>query len=461
MPTAAIFDLDRTLIPRSSGQVYQRHLGHDGSTTRSVTSVFYRFFDLIGESALVMQFARFAPRAVRGRTVASVRDAASSAAAELIDDVPSFARSLIEEHRHGGRRLAIATTTPTVLVEPLAELLGFDSVIATEWEVHEGTFTGRVAGDLVWARGKLEAVANWASANDVDLDDSYAYSDSVFDTPLLGAVGHPTAVNPDPRLAAYATARRWPIRFLDVPEGVMKIAGREAQELLRPLLRPEFVPNARFDLSGLDNIPSDGPAIIVANHRSYFDAPTMSLTLARAGRTARFLGKKELFDMTIVGQTLRSLGGIEVDRGSGDDEPLEAAISAIGNGEAVALFPQGTIPRGEAFFDPRLKGRWGAARLAHATRAPVIPVGLWGTEVVWPRNARTPRIDLLDRPAVRVSVGEPLDLKYRSLKTDTERIMGGIIDQLPAEARLRHTPTEEELARTYPPGVTEHPGDDG
>ena len=72
----------------------------------------------------------------------------------------------------------------------------------------------------------------------------------------------------------------------------------------------------------------------------------------------------------------------------------------------VALMPQGTIPRGKAFFDPKLKGRWGAARLAAMTNAPVIPIGLWGTEKVWPRSARFPNVlNVVDPPVVTIRVG--------------------------------------------------------
>ncbi len=78
----------------------------------------------------------------------------------------------------------------------------------------------------------------------------------------------------------------------------------------------------------------------------------------------RFLGKKEVFDAPVVGSIVTALGGIRVERGSGSDEPLRAAADALTAGEAVALMPQGTIPRGRAFFEPELKGRWGAAKLA-------------------------------------------------------------------------------------------------
>ena len=113
-----------------------------------------------------------------------------------------------------------------------------------------------------------------------------------------------------------------------------------------------------------------------------------------------------------------------------------------------------TIPRGELFFDPDLKGKWGAARLAAMTRAPVIPVGLWGTEKVWPRNARVPNVtNLAHPPNIRVRVGRPVELSYADdAQVDTDRIMAAIMALLPPESRERHEPTAEELARTLPPG---------
>jgi putative phosphoserine phosphatase/1-acylglycerol-3-phosphate O-acyltransferase len=134
----------------------------------------------------------------------------------------------------------------------------------------------------------------------------------------------------------------------------------------------------------------------------------MGLLIAKAGRSLRGLGKKEVFDVPIVGLLAKGSGGIRVDRGTGSDEPLEAAITAIKGGELLMLAPEGTIPRGPAFFDPKLKGRWGAAKLAAATRAPVIPVGLWGTEKVWPRSERLPRFSLSERPLVTATAGRSI-----------------------------------------------------
>ena len=133
--------------------------------------------------------------------------------------------------------------------------------------------------------------------------------------------------------------------------------------------------------------------------------------------------------------------------------PLDEAARALQAGELVALMPQGTIPRGRAFFDPVLKGRTGAARLAAASRAPVVPVGMWGTEKVWPRSASMPHLlSLANPPTVRIRVGEPVELQYRSPAADTKRIMEAISDLLPPEAHVPHEPTEDELRATYPGG---------
>jgi putative phosphoserine phosphatase/1-acylglycerol-3-phosphate O-acyltransferase len=262
-------------------------------------------------------------------------------------------------------------------------------------------------------------------------------------------------VNPDPSMVLVATLRRWPITNLDVSPGVIKVpvVGVELQQLAAQFARPALMPYVRFDIAGIGHIPREGPAIVVGNHRSYFDIAAMSVTVARSGRTVRFLGKKEVFDAPVVGQLAAAMGGIRVDRGTGSDEPLEAAANALAGGELVAVMPQGTIPRGPAFFDPVLKGRRGAARLAQLSGAPVIPVGLWGTERVWPRSSRLPNVfNVTDPPTVRIRVGKPVKLARKSPRADTEKIMAAITKQLPAAARRPYEPTADELAATYPPG---------
>jgi putative phosphoserine phosphatase/1-acylglycerol-3-phosphate O-acyltransferase len=465
---AAFFDLDRTLLSGASGPVLSEAMRAAGLVSRSIPGerFVYGLFNTIGETLPGMALARQAATLARGRSRAAVQGAAEAAAGVLVDMIQPFAAPLFAEHRGDGRLLVLATTTPYDLVKPLADALGFDDVVATRYGVNDdGTYNGSLDGNFVWAAGKLSAVRQWAHDHGVDLRESWFYSDSVYDTPLLSAVGHPVVVNPDPRMVFMALLRRWPIVHLDVPPGVPKlpIVGIEPQQVVLAFARPELIPFAKFDVAGTEHIPSTGPVILCGNHRSYFDPCAVGVTLAKAGRTARFLGKKEVFDAPVVGQFARAFGGIRVDRGTGSDDPLKEAAVALEAGQVVAIMPQGTIPRGPAFFDPVLKGRWGAARLAQLTKAPVIPLGLWGTEKVWPRSSKLLDVTtILHPPTVQVRVGPPVDLKHRSLERDTERIMEAIVELLPREARQRHEPTPEELAKTYPNGRAPGPaGENG
>jgi putative phosphoserine phosphatase/1-acylglycerol-3-phosphate O-acyltransferase len=453
---AAFFDLDRTLLRGASGPLIGEALEAAG-LTRSLPGqgLLYRVYNVVGETLPSMALARGAALAAKGWSRDAVRQAGEKAAEKLEELVTPFARPLLDEHRKAGRPVVLATTTPYDLVQPLAERLGFDDVVATRYAADDdGSYTGGLEGEFVWARGKLGAVRRWADDHGIDLAQSYAYSDSVYDMPLLGAVGHPHAVNPDPRLRALATLRRWPVIHLDVPPGVPKLLGVEPADVARLFARPELMPYARFDLQGIDGIPEHGPAIVVANHRSYFDTAALGLTVMRSGRSPRFLGKKEVFDAPIVGPAARAMGGIRVERGTGSSEPLREAARALEAGELVALMPQGTIPRGRAFFDPVLHGKTGAARLAAMTRAPVIPVGIWGTEEVWPRRERVPRVwNVLHPPLVTTRVGRPVEgLGYRDPHADTEVIMQALVDLLPPEARQRREPTADEIELATPPG---------
>jgi putative phosphoserine phosphatase/1-acylglycerol-3-phosphate O-acyltransferase len=457
MAKSAVFiDLDRTLLCRASGQALNRALMDEGVLPqgRSLPGdrMLYAVNHRLGENLFSMGLVRAAARVAKGWSQPRVQAAGKRAVADLTELVAPFAAQHLEAFRAEGHLLVLATTTPVDMITPFAEAMGFDAVIATVYETKDERYTGRLYDGFVWGTGKLKAVRAWCREEGIDLDDCHACSDSVFDTPLLASVGWPHAVNPDPSLTVIATARRWPIEHWDRPPGVPSVMGLEPYHLLRLFVRPSSFPYARFDITGIDNIPPKGPVLLAANHRSYFDVAALALLAARVGRPVRFLGKKEIFDAPVVGTIARALGGISVDRGSGSDQPLHEAEAALRAGEIVVVLPQGTIPRGAAFFDPVLKGRTGTARLAASTGAVVVPVGLWGTEKVWPRSARTPDFTLVRRPPkVTVRVGRPLSLSRTDAVADTSTIMAAITDLLPEESHVAHEPTAEELARTNPP----------
>lgn len=459
------FDLDRTLLSGASGLVLSTAMRAEGLFEGRISlpgeRFFYGMYEAVGESLPFMAMVRAAVRFVKGWPVASVRRAGELAAPQLLELLQPYAPSVMAEHRREGRRLVLATTSPLDLVEPFARMVGIDDVVATRYDAAEGRYTGRIDGDFVWGVGKLAAVRRFAAEHGIELDDSYAYSDSFFDVPLLSSVGHPVAVQPDPTLRLAATLARWPIEHWDRPPGVPKMVGLEPYHMLRPFVRPESFPYARFDIAGVEHIPARGPVLLAANHRSYFDVVALALVAARHGRPIRFLGKKELFDAPLIGPLARSLGGISVDRKGEPARALAEARRTLEAGEPVMILPQGTIPRGRDFFDPVLRGKTGCARLAAETGAPVVPIGVWGTEQVWPRSARLPTVStVLHPPTVRIRVGTPIDVSdvaRRDPASATELIMSAISAELPLAARTRHEPTAEELARAVPPGHRPEP----
>ncbi len=457
MSSGAVFvDLDRTLIRSASGPVFHRAMEAEGvlAPGRHLPGdgLMYSFYNRFGESVPFIGLARATAVVMRNRSAEATRRAGKRAVEALVDLVQPWALEVLAAHKEQGRPLVLATTSPADLVSPLADALGFDAVIATRYLEREGRYTGHLDGGFVWGWGKRAAAGRWADDNDVDLADSHAYSDSVFDLPLFHSVGYPHPVNADPRLVAVAVARRWPLEYWDRAPGIPSVVGLEPYHLARPFFRPEAFPYARFDLEGLEHIPATGPVLLASNHRSYFDVAAIGLVAARLNRPVRFLAKQEVFDAPVVGRLARALGGIQVDRGSGSSDPMRRAAAALRAGEVVIVLPQGTIPRGEAFFDPVLIGRTGTARLAAETGAPVVPVGLWGTERVWPRSSRVPNVTALAHPPrVTINVGPPVTLGLADAVVDTATLMEAIVDLLPEEARVGQAPTDEELARTRPP----------
>jgi phosphoserine phosphatase len=117
---------------------------------------------------------------------------------------------LIEQHHAAGRDVVIVSSSGAEVVEPIGELLGADRVIATRMVVADGKYTGEIA-EYAYGPYKATAIEALAAAEGYDLAACYGYSDSITDEPLLAAVGHPHAVNPDKALRRVATERGWPV----------------------------------------------------------------------------------------------------------------------------------------------------------------------------------------------------------------------------------------------------------
>ena len=458
---AAFFDLDRTLLGDSSGFLIMEALAEKGLISerqQSLAEVGRRFFRVVGETRIGMELTRRSISRLAGWTRRDLREAAERSLEKLDAAVYAEARTLIERHHASGDLVVIATSTGRDIVEPLADRLGVDRLIATEYEEAEGKLTGGFIGKWLWGPDKAEAVTQFAEREAIDLQDSYAYSDSYYDRPLLEMVGYPRPVNPDPLLRAYAVRKGWPVLDFRNRPGLPK-GGLEPYDLFRPFAHPLLSP-VEIVVEGTQLLPREGAVIVAANHRSYLDPIILASVASRRGRKLRYLGKKEMFDAPLIGQGMRILGQIRVDRGSGDTAALQHAVDALHRGEAIGIFPQGTIPRGEAFFDPVLKGKTGAARLAVATDAPIVPVAMWGNEKIWPRSSRLPKVgELLFRRPVHVKIGESMQLKLSAGGADdkaayrrlTAKVMDCIASLLPDEVRSPPPPTADEISAATPP----------
>ncbi|WP_026555280.1 lysophospholipid acyltransferase family protein [Arthrobacter sp. 35W] len=158
---------------------------------------------------------------------------------------------------------------------------------------------------------------------------------------------------------------------------------------------------------GLEKLPAGKGFIVCPNHCTEIDPIVVGHMLYNQKRMPHFLAKDGLFRTPIVGAALRGAKQIPVERaGAGAGRSLEVAREVIDDGGAVVVYPEGTLTR-----DPELwpmKGRTGAARLALATGAPVIPVAHWGAQEVFPRYAKS--VKIFPRKKVRVLVGDPVDL---------------------------------------------------
>ena len=211
------------------------------------------------------------------------------------------------------------------------------------------------------------------------------------------------------------------------------------------VLRPFLTAVTRRDWQGGEHLPAAGGVLVCSNHISHFDPLTLAHFIYENGRNPRFLAKSSLFSAPLIGPVLKGAGQIPVYRESADAaQALSAAITAVGEGHCVALYPEGTLTH-DADLWP-MSGKTGAARIALTTGAPVIPVAQWGPHRILPPGARFPR--LLPRRTTRVVAGPPVDLSAfigREIDADllrnvTEAIMASITSLL-APVRREVAPT--------------------
>jgi HAD superfamily hydrolase (TIGR01490 family) len=213
--SAAFFDLDKTIIAKSSTLAFGKPFYQGGLINRRTVlrSAYAQFvFALAGADEDQMDRMRdYLTAMCAGWDVQQIRDIVNETLHEIIDPlVYNEAVELIAEHKAAGRDVVIISSSGDEVVRPIGEMVGADHVIATRMVVAEGRYTGEIE---FYAYGPHKAAGLRALAVErgYDLAESYAYSDSITDQPMLEAVGHPYAVNPDRALRKVAVEQGWPV----------------------------------------------------------------------------------------------------------------------------------------------------------------------------------------------------------------------------------------------------------
>lgn len=214
-PAAAFFDLDRTLIAGSSAFVFGRAAWRNGMIPTSELlndarkAITFRFTGASDDKANAIRDRIL--DAIRGHRVDELMTLADNVIPRLLDDVRKESQGFISLHAEAGRDTYMVTASPIEIVSSLAVELGMTGAIATVAETVDGVYTGGLSEPFCYGPAKADAIRRVAEREGYDLDLCYAYSDSVSDLPMLEAVGHPVAVNPDSGLEAVARTRGWPI----------------------------------------------------------------------------------------------------------------------------------------------------------------------------------------------------------------------------------------------------------
>jgi HAD superfamily hydrolase (TIGR01490 family) len=219
--SAAFFDLDKTIIARSSALAFSKPFFEGGLLTRRAVlrSAYANFmFGLNGADHDQLEKMRQQMTSlIAGWDVEVVRDAVRRTLRDVIDPIVyAEAVDLVQHHQRAGRDVVIVSASGSEVVGPVGELLGVHDVIATRLVERDGRYTGEV-DFYAYGPHKATAMRRLAEERGYDLDACFAYSDSETDVPMLEAVGHPFAVNPDKALRRIAVEREWPVLVFDRP----------------------------------------------------------------------------------------------------------------------------------------------------------------------------------------------------------------------------------------------------
>ncbi len=428
----AFFDLDQTLLAGFSATAFfQRRLLSGRMSPRELvdSSLGALSFGLgrTGFSGFVSAFTA----AYRGMSESVLEELGEEVfERQLATQIYPESRALVRAHQEKGHTLAVVSSATRYQVDPFARDLSIPHVLCTQLEVEDGIFTGGLVKPTCYGEGKRLAAEGLAASHDLDLDESFFYTDSDEDLPLLDRVGRPRPLNPNRGLAQIAKERAWPVRRFssrgtpsaaDVARTAMVYASlapsvgaglvtglvngsrREAINTTASLWGDLATSLAGVDLrvEGEENLWARRPAVFIFNHQSGID---MLLMIKLLRRDLTGVAKQEVRWNPVFGPLLQAAGIVFIDRSDTARaiEAMKPAVRALRHGRSLVIAPEGTRSN-----TPRL-GRFkkGAFHIAMQAKVPIVPVVF--------RNAldALPKHGVVVRPAtVEAVVLPPVDTR--------------------------------------------------
>jgi len=440
----AFFDFDGTLIAGFSATVFLKEQIRRGQlgpyqVVELVSAIAQFSLGTMGFSGLMTSAAQFM-RGVREQDYIDFGQELYEQ--QIARKIYPESRALVQAHMAMGHTVAVISSATPYQVEPMARDLDIEHVICSRYQVKDGVFTGGIERPLCFGDGKVLAAESLSRDYDIDLDQSYFYSDSDDDLQLLERVGYPQPLNPNSKLAVIAEQRGWPIRrfksrgqpqitdFVRSVAATMSLIPSAAAGLPIWALTGSksearnFATSVFADVSsaliGLNLVVRDEyylwenrPAVFVFNHQSKVDMVILAKLLRRdiAG-----VGKKEIKAMPLIGKTLELAGTIFIDRDNSASaiEAMKPLVDAMRNqGKSVVISPEGTRS-----ITPRLSTfKKGAFHLAIQAGVPVVPIVIHNAGDVAPKG------DFIFRAAtVEVDVLPPIDTSDWSSDTIDDHV---------------------------------------
>lgn len=450
----AFFDFDGTLIHGfSASPFFRARLRAGDIDARELIQTLVESVNIEKRGHDVTRLMEIGVGAQAEKTIDDIQDLGQRLFTRKISGmIYPDARLLVEAHRQAGHTLVLATSATMPQIEFAAQDLGIDNILCTELEVEDGKYTGKLAGPVRWGQGKADAVTEFAEEHEIDLEQSFAYSNGFEDIPFLTAVGNPRPLNPETELEEAAKESGWPVAKFKLPHrhnpitlarsaaaisalglGVAAGAATALVNRDRPMgmgvaasVGSELALAAagvKLNVVGEENLWSDRPAVFLFNHQSQLD---MILLGALLRRNFTAVAKKQLEHDPVFAPIgyLADVAYIDRSNSAKAREALEPVVQALREGRSIAIAPEGTRSP-----TPRLLPfKKGAFHMAMQAGVPVVPIVM--------RNAgdiMRPHSLVISNGTVDVAVLKPVSSKSWTTKNvgrQAERVRQMYIDTL-------------------------------